>query len=136
MSNKPDIMGLPAHPASHCLRLIRTVPSSRICAQYIQSLPFCNHLPMVSVIIITDHFERCNGIFDFSFLINSVVSFPEECLKNIDKPSAQSDHESDLRQHRTIASADLLHHFCSFKNGKYIQYSPVFETLNWHKISR
>ena len=37
---------------------------------------------------------------------------------------------------RLRISADLLHHFCSFKNGKYIQYSPVFETLNWHKISR
>ena len=39
-------------------------------------------------------------------------------------------------QLRQRISADLLHHFCSFKNGKYIQYSPVFETLNWHKISR
>ena len=30
-------------------------------------------------------------------------------------------------------SADLLHHFCSFKNGKYIQYSPVFETAEMAK---
>ena len=30
---------------------------------------------------------------------------------------------------RQRISADLLRHFCSSKNGKYIQYSPVFETL-------
>ena len=44
--------------------------------------------------------------------------------------------EGNTAQLRLRISADLLHHFCSFKNGKYIQYFPVFETLNWHKISR
>ena len=44
--------------------------------------------------------------------------------------------KGNTAQLRQRISADLLHHFCSFKNGKYIQYSPVFETLNWHKISR
>ena len=44
--------------------------------------------------------------------------------------------KGNTAQLRQRISADLLRHFCSSKNGKYIQYSPVFETLNWHKISR
>ena len=39
-------------------------------------------------------------------------------------------------QHRTIASASLsrlLLHFRSSENGKYIQYSSIFGTLNWNK---
>ena len=45
-------------------------------------------------------------------------------------------YEGNTAQLRLRISADLLRHFCSSKNGKYIQYSPIFETLNWHKISR
>ena len=43
-----------------------------------------------------------------------------------------------LRQYRTIASAilsRLFAHFRSSKNGKYIQYSSIFGTLNWGKNS-
>ncbi len=31
------------------------------------------------------------------------------------------------------ASAVFLSHFFSLKNGKYIQYSSIFQTLNWNK---
>ena len=34
------------------------------------------------------------------------------------------------------ASADLLPQSCSMKNGKYIQYSRIFQTFAWVKISR
>ena len=50
--------------------------------------------------------------------------------------SAPGVYKGNTAQLRQRISADLLHHFCSFKNGKYIQYSSAFETLNWHKISR
>ena len=49
---------------------------------------------------------------------------------------AHMHNKGNTAQLRQRISADLLRHFCSFKNGKYIQYSPVFETLKWHKISR
>ena len=50
--------------------------------------------------------------------------------------SAPGVYKGNTAQLRQRISADLLHHFCSFKNGKYIQYSSAFETLNWRKISR
>ena len=34
------------------------------------------------------------------------------------------------------ASADLLPQSCSMKNGKYTQYSRIFHTFAWVKISR
>ena len=34
------------------------------------------------------------------------------------------------------ASTDLLPQSCSMKNGKYIQYSRIFQTFAWGKISR
>ena len=47
-----------------------------------------------------------------------------------------SKYYGNIAQMRLRISADLLHRFYSFKNGKYIQYSLIFETLNRHKISR
>ena len=41
-----------------------------------------------------------------------------------------------LGQHRTIVPASLSRLFARFfslKNGKYIQYSSIFQTLNWNK---
>ena len=79
-------------------------------------------------------FDAQSFLHKFQFIRR--LSKTDKHNSNLSGSSVRQEILGNTAQLRQRISADLLHHFCSFKNGKYIQYSPVFETLNWHKISR
>ena len=56
-------------------------------------------------------------------MLYRIVSRNEFCVKG------------NTAQLRLRVSAAFLPHFRSSKNGKYIQYSSIFGTLNWGKNS-